>query len=97
MVVLNWTPQSILDLTNISEFIAKDSPKYAIITIGKIKKLAKQLKLHPLSGRKLPEINQINIRELIFGNYRIIYKIISDERLDIVTVHHSAKRFNNLV
>ncbi len=97
MVVLNWTPQSILYLTNISEFIAKDSPKYAIITIRKIKKLAKQLKLHSFFGRKLPKINQTNIREIIFGNYRIIYKIISDERIDILTVHHSAKRLSDIL
>jgi mRNA-degrading endonuclease RelE of RelBE toxin-antitoxin system len=32
-----------------------------------------------------------NIRELILGNYRIIYRIISEERIDILTVHHSAK------
>lgn len=97
MVVLNWTPQSIIDLTNISEFIAKDSPQYAFITISKIRKLAKQLKLHPFSGRKLPEINQTNVREIIFGNYRIIYKVISDYRIDIITIHHSAKRLSNIL
>jgi len=32
-----------------------------------------------------------NIRELIEGNYRIIYLIINDERIDILTVHHSAR------
>ena len=92
MAILNWTPQAALDLTHISEFIGKDSPKYASITINKIRNLAKQLLHHPYSVRKVPETNQIDLREIILGNYRIIYKIISESRIDIVTVHHSAKR-----
>lgn len=68
MAVLNWTPQAITDLINISEFIGKDSSKYAIITINKIKMLAKKLTLQPYSGRKVPEINNNNVREIIFGN-----------------------------
>jgi plasmid stabilization system protein ParE len=39
----------------------------------------------------VPEINDESVRELLMGNYRIIYRIISLERIDILTVHHSAK------
>ena len=78
--------KSALDLTHISEFIGRDSPKYASITISKIRNLAKQLLHHPYSGRKVPEVNQNDLREIIFGNYRIIYKIISESRIDIKTV-----------
>ena len=37
------------------------------------------------------EIKNENFREIIEGNYRIIYKVISSERIDIITVHHSAR------
>jgi plasmid stabilization system protein ParE len=43
------------------------------------------LKENPEIGRIVPEINQADIRELIFKHYRIEYKIKS-QRIDILTV-----------
>jgi toxin ParE1/3/4 len=31
------------------------------------------------------------VRELLLGNYRIIYRIVSDFRVDILTVYHSKR------
>ena len=94
MAALNWTDQSVFDLTNIGEFIAKDSVRYAKITIARIRNAAKMLKKYPLSGRMLPETETEHIRELIIGNYRLIYHVFSLDRIDILTVHHSAKRLD---
>ena|ERR1035437_9110152 len=91
MARLNWTENSIDDLINIAEFIAKDSLKYSVIQIKRIRERAKILKLQPLLGRIVPETKNESIRELILGSYRIIYRIISKDRIDILTVHHSAK------
>jgi len=91
MARLNWTELSINDLINIAEFISKDSVKYAVIQIQRIRERARLLKTQPFLGRIVPETNNESIRKLILGNYRIIYKIISKERIDILTVHHSAK------
>ena len=44
MASLNWTDQSILDLINISDFIAKDSRRYAKITIVKIRESANKIR-----------------------------------------------------
>ena len=94
MARLNWTDQAILDLVNIADFIAKDSVKYAKITVIRIRVAARQLKIYPFSGRVVPESTTQNIRELILGNYRIIYCIVSSIQIDILTVHHSAKRLD---
>ena len=94
MARLNWTDQSINDLVNIADFIARDSVRYAKITVGRIRVAARQLKIYPLSGRKVPESDIESIREIILGNYRIIYSIISKDKIDILTVHHSAKRLD---
>ena len=94
MARLNWTDQAAGDLTGIAIFIAKDSVKYARITILKIRTAARLLRTSPLSGRKVPETDIENIRELIHGNYRIIYVILASDRIDILTVHHSAKRLD---
>jgi toxin ParE1/3/4 len=94
MARLNWTDQAILDLVNIADFIAKDSARYAKITVARIRFATRQLKTYPSSGRIVPETETENIRELIFGNYRIIYCVVSPDQIDILTVHHSAKRLD---
>ena len=92
MAYVNWTEQSIDDLLNIADFIGKDSVRYSKIQIKRIRERVRLLRNHPYLGRVVPEYENESIRELILGNYRIIYRIISEERIDILTVHHSAKR-----
>ncbi|MEQ8475653.1 type II toxin-antitoxin system RelE/ParE family toxin [Fulvivirga sp.] len=91
MAKLNWTNQAKNDLIAIAEYIAQDSKKYARIQIQRIRSRAKQIIPLPESGRVVPELGDDSIRELILGNYRIIYHIKSKDRVDILTVHHSAK------
>ena len=91
MARLNWTEQAAEDLKNIFDFISIDSPKYAVIHIKRIREKARLIKKQPKIGRIVPEIGNENIRELIFGNYRIIYRIVSQDRLDVLTIYHSAR------
>ncbi|PJA82046.1 MAG: plasmid stabilization protein, partial [Nitrospirae bacterium CG_4_9_14_3_um_filter_44_28] len=46
-----------------------------------------QLKSSPEIGRILPEINDSQFRELIYGNYRIIYRI-ETKQISILTIRH---------
>ena len=91
MVRINWTYQAKDDLKNIAEYIAKDSVRYAKLQVVKIKTRTKSLKSQIRLGKKVDEFNNPNIRELIEGNYRIIYKIVSENQIDILTIHHSAR------
>ncbi len=90
MARLNWTNQAIYDLVNIADFIARDSQRYAKATISRIRISARQLTKLPYSGRMVPETEIEMIRELIIGNYRLIYSIVSSDKIDIITVHHSS-------
>lgn len=91
MVRLNWTFQAKDDLKAIAEYISRDSKRYAKLQVIRIKNRTRILKTQVRSGKIVPEINKENIRELIEGNYRIIYKIVKDNRIDILTIHHSAR------
>jgi addiction module RelE/StbE family toxin len=91
MAEIRWTDQAIYDLENIAEFIAKDSELYAAIQINRFFEETEILCQFPFSGRMVPEINNKDIREIISGNYRIIYKIASSKFIDILTVHHGSK------
>jgi toxin ParE1/3/4 len=93
MVKITWTQRSLDDLKSIAEYISKDSGKYATLTIEKIIDVTKYIESNPRIGRMVPEVGRNDkIREIIFGNYRIIYKISTIEIINILTVHHSAKR-----
>jgi addiction module RelE/StbE family toxin len=91
MVQIKWTRQSIKDLSDIFEYISIDSKKYAKRQIVRIKVRPQILKTNAEAGRIVPELPRDDFRELIEGNYRIIYKILNDKRVDILTVHHSSR------
>jgi len=91
MVQINWTNQAKSNLKDISEYISKDSKLYAKRQVLKIRNRTIILMTQPYSGRVVPELQEEIIRELLEGNYRIIYKIVSNKRIDILTIHHTAK------
>jgi addiction module RelE/StbE family toxin len=93
MVKIIWTQRSLNDLKSIAEYIAKDSVKYASLTLQRILDVTNYLETNPRIGRMVPEVGKNDkIREIIFGNFRIIYKISSSQSVHILTVHHSARR-----
>ncbi len=91
MVKLVWTELSTEDLKEIFDYIAMDSVRYASITVNKIYNRAQDIIDNPYVGRIVPEINIKVIREVISGNYRIVYKIINEFQVDILRVYHSAR------
>ncbi len=95
MVQINWTFQAKDDLKSIAEYISKDSKRYALFQVLKLKQRTEILKTQVYSGKIVSEIDEKNIRELIEGNYRIIYKIVSKNQIDILTVHHTSRDLSN--
>jgi addiction module RelE/StbE family toxin len=90
-----WTDSAIQDLNDIGDYIAKDSEKYAQITVNKLFDSVDILELYPLAGKMVPEFNDDSIRELPQGNYRVVYQIIDENRIDILTVHNCARLIEN--
>ena len=91
MVKIIWTELAIEDLKSIHEYISKDSKRYADRFVEKLIERVDQLENFPKSGRVVPEFDLQTIRELIEGNYRIIYKIFPGQ-VAIVRVHHASRQ-----
>ena len=91
MVAIIWTEYALEDLKLIHEYISKDSKVYADRQVEKIIKRVDQVSNFPKSGRIVPEFSTESLRELIEGNYRIIYRISSD-KIAIVRIHHAARQ-----
>ena len=82
-----WSPLAVERMTDISDYIALDNQDASISWIELIFDDVDRLRKFPESGRVVPEINKSNIRELVHGNYRVIYKIGSEE-IYILTIRH---------
>ncbi|MBI2730439.1 MAG: type II toxin-antitoxin system RelE/ParE family toxin [Sphingobacteriales bacterium] len=91
---VNFTEQSLSDLEEIGRYISLDSITYARLQIEKILSRTDILESFPQIGRIVPELKNKLIRELIEGNFRIIYFIVNKQTVHILTIHHSARRFN---
>ena len=87
---VHWTENAIGHLVNIYEYIAINSPTYGRRMVDRIPRRSEQIAEQPLSGRKVPEYESEDIRELIETPYRIIYRIKPDQ-IDVLAVIHGAR------
>ena len=97
MVRLIWTKQAINDLKGIAEYISKDSQRYANQLVQRIYVKVGLLQNQPNSGRMVDELGRKDVRQLLEGNYRIIYRKVNVTQIEILTIHHSARRLNPLI
>jgi plasmid stabilization system protein ParE len=87
---LIWTDPSVEDLRAIRDYIARDSDSYAAGLIGEVVLSVERLLRFPRLGRVVPEAQDENIRELLYQNYRIIYRIMG-ERIEILAIVHGSR------
>lgn len=88
---VRWTHTALKHLTAIHAYIAQDSPIYAHRMVDRLTRRSEQLAAFPYSGRKVPEYEADDIREIIEASYRIIYRLRED-RIDILAVMHGARK-----
>jgi len=89
-MTLVWTPHALTDLREIRGYIAADSPVNATRMVQRLIGRVGQLNVFARSGRKVPELDQDDIRELIEAPYRVIYRI-AQNHVEIMTVVHGAR------
>ena len=91
MVKVEWLEIANIDLIQIYSYIYQDSIYYSVKTINDIVDLANNLKFLPYMGRKVPEFDDENRRELVYKSYRIMY-IIESNIILIRRIWHSARK-----
>ena len=82
-----WAEPAKTDLRIIHDFITSDSKYYAKKVVRDIVEKTSILEKYPRSGRKVPEIDDENIREIFIYSYRILYEIKSDIVYIIGIIH----------
>jgi toxin ParE1/3/4 len=90
-VRVRWTDHAKHQLVAIHDHIALDSERYALRVVDRLTRRSQQIAQFPKSGRMVPEVQREDIREVIEAPYRIVYRIMP-ERIDVLTVFHSAQQ-----
>jgi toxin ParE1/3/4 len=86
-LIVVWSPLALEKLEATAKFIALDKPSAADKWVNDVFDRTDLLGSQPELGRKVPELLGSNYREVIFGSYRIIYKI--DIEIKILTLRNS--------
>ena len=89
---LVWTERVVADLEAIGEYIARDNPAGAERWVSMLLALAESASRMPFAGRRVPEFEREEIRELLKKRYRLVYRI-TKERVEVLTVFEGHRRF----
>jgi toxin ParE1/3/4 len=82
-----WSPRALADVDAIASYIASDSAFYASSVVRQIVALTRRLEQFPFAGRKVPEFDDDNLRELIAYSYRIIYRVEPTDVIVAAVIH----------
>lgn len=77
---IKWTKRAFADLYSIYEFIARDSKRYAQIQVEDIQNAVSKLNRFPMMGHYLPEFPHLPYREILVGNYRVLYRFKKEKK-----------------
>ena len=98
MARIIWSDSAIDDLRRIGEFYEGNSPAYASSIVTALYDAASRLRRYPRSGRRVPEVDEDPVREILTNGFRIIYELTRDE-VRVVAVLHSrqdlSKKFSD--
>ncbi|MGZ0168551.1 MAG: type II toxin-antitoxin system RelE/ParE family toxin [Planctomycetales bacterium] len=92
---LIWSDAATDDLESTAAYISRDSPAYAASFVRRVLAAAKSVQHMPESGGIVPEFDRQDLREVLVGNYRIVYSLgLSEVR--IVAIVHGARELRQI-
>ena len=92
MTAIRWSPEAADDLEAIRGYIARNSPHYAHLAVQRIAASIELLASSPRMGRVVPELGDPDVREVMAGPYRVVYRY-RYETVEIATIFHGARLF----
>jgi len=90
VVEVAWTDSALCWLHEIHDYIAQDSSEAALRVVQGIVERTAQLAEFPESGQRLELRDAANVRQILYGHYRIAYRLPREDLIEIVGVYHGA-------
>ena len=88
-----WSPLAIERGAEAAAYIAKDRPAAARRWVDDLFAAVATLAGLPERGRRVPEFPRPDVREILFGSYRVVYRI-EGRRVAVLTVRHLRRHFD---
>lgn len=85
---LRWTEHAVSQLGGIADYVSLASPVYAELLVDRLVRRLAQATTFPLSGRVVPEVARVEIRELIEPPYRLMDRPLPD-CIEVIAIMHS--------
>jgi plasmid stabilization system protein ParE len=89
-VRLAWSDRALARACETARYIAADDPAAAVRWVEGLFDSAARLADFPESGRLAPELEDRSVRELVYGAYRVFYRVDAGTVL-ILTVRHASQ------
>jgi plasmid stabilization system protein ParE len=87
-----WTIKAInrlQRLQQVHDYFSQDAEPVTLLFVERLTRIADGLCRRPDAGHVLPYFGDEDVREVIEGTYRIIYRVLYDEEeIHILTVRH---------
>jgi toxin ParE1/3/4 len=90
-----WTESARADLRAIRDYVSRDSEVYAKRLIDRIRASVERLRRFPKSGARVPDWAREQLREVLAGNYRVIYRFTGNA-VEVIAVIHAARQLPDL-
>jgi|CXWL01.1.fsa_nt_gi plasmid stabilization system protein ParE len=84
-MALVWSDRARNDLREIARYISRSNPGNARAFVMRLQTRARLAAKTPRAGRRVPEFDADDLREVIEGSYRIVYRH-ARRRVEVVTV-----------
>jgi toxin ParE1/3/4 len=83
-MVIHYTTRFVHELDEQADYLAQYSTTRASLVVNSVFRQLDLLRQHPRMGRMVPEFGSETIRELLYRQYRIIYRLVTAERIDVL-------------
>ena len=86
---VDWTDLALDRADEIAQHIAEDDREAAVRWTLGLFDAADRLSDFPESGRMVPELEQRDVRELVYGAYRVFYRV--GDAVSVLSVRHGSQ------
>lgn len=85
------TPDADDDIREIYDYLSEYSVNTALVQVDRFLEFFELLRKFPRMGKVIDKLRNEHLREFYIGAYRVAYYVVSEEQIDILRVHHSAR------
>jgi toxin ParE1/3/4 len=90
MAEITWTARALDRLEVIKEYISRTDRVAAIRVVEAIFARTERLKRLPRIGQEIIAPANREIREIVYGHYRIFYEVVSEDSVEVISILHAA-------